>query len=151
MGNMKFIDNAIDQRMKDLHTAYLGKVISVNGDTATVQPLGLIKEYGGTPKKQAVVQNVPIAVCKAKKATISFVSSVSIKKETDEETGNITDVTLNQTKGTETVLIPDAISIGDIVICVCCDRDITDARKGKNSLPPAGNHSLSDSVIVGVL
>ena len=44
MGYMKFIDSAIEKKLMDLHCAYIGKVISTDGTTATVQPLGLIKE-----------------------------------------------------------------------------------------------------------
>ena len=127
MGFNKYFDEAIQQAMRNLHTAYLAKVLSVNGNTATVQPLGLTKAYGEKAKKQAVVSNIPIATTKAKTA--------EIQTET----------------GTQTVLVPSALARGDIVLCVVCDRDITEARKGNNALPPVGEHSLSDSVIVGVL
>lgn len=132
MGNEKFLDAIINRKLKDLHTAYLGTVLSVNGNSATVQPLGLIKAYGGEPQKQAVISNVPIAAYKTKTAEITYLTPD------------------NQPK-TQTILIPDNIVKGDIVICVCCDRDITDAKRGKNTLPPVGHHSLSASVIVGVL
>ena len=112
MGYLKFVDQAIDQRLKDLHTAYLAKILSANEKTAKIQPLGLIKEYGGTEKKQAVVSNVPI-------------------------TANVTNFR--------------QLVAGDIVVCIVCDRDISEARKGNNRLPPVGHHSLSDSVIIGVL
>ena len=127
MGFDKYFSEAIQQTMRNLHTAYLGKVLSVNGNTATVQPLGLTKAYGEKAKAQAIVSNIPIATIKAKTAEITT------------ETG------------TQTVLVPSTLARGDIVICVVCDRDITEARKGKNALPPVGEHSLSDSVIVGVL
>lgn len=107
MGYMKFIDNAIEQKMKDLHTAYLGKVVAVKGKKATVQPLGLIKEYGENAKKQAVVSALVAEHCKN-------------------------------------------VAKNDIVMCICFDRNIADAQRGKNTLPPAGHHSLSDSAIIGV-
>lgn len=40
---------------------------------------------------------------------------------------------------------------GDIVLCICCDRDITEARNGNMTTPPIGHHSLSDSVVIGQL
>lgn len=40
---------------------------------------------------------------------------------------------------------------GDIVVVICCERNITEAKKGKNVLPPVGHHSMSDSIIIGVL
>lgn len=127
MGLDKYLSEAIQQTMRNLHTAYLGKVLSVNGNTATVQPLGLTKAYGEKAKKQAIVSNIPIAT---KKTKIEEIETVTGKKE---------------------VLIPSPLVRGDIVLCVVCDRDITEARKGNNALPPVGEHSLSDSVIVGVL
>lgn len=111
MGQGKFFENIIDQRMKDLHTAYLAKVISVTGNRAKIQPLGLIKEYGGNASKQAVVF-APVA------------KHVTAHRE---------------------------LATGDIVVCIVCDRDITEALKGNNRTPPAGHHSLSDSVVIGVL
>lgn len=132
MGNEKYLDAIINRKLKDMHTAYLGKVLAVNGNTAKVQPLGLIKAYGGEAQKQAVVSNVPIATQKVKAAEITYLTPDNMPKK-------------------QTILVPESLAIGDIVICVCCDRDITDAKKGKNTLPPIGHHSLSDSVIVGVL
>lgn len=130
MGSMSFVDLMIDKRLKDLHCGYIGKVVSTDGDTATVQPLGLIKEYGSaTAKAQAVVENVPVA-CRYK---------LSVKNIKDGD-GN-----------TVTVAVPTEIAKGDLVACLCADRDINEARRGKNELPPEGAHSISDSIIVGIL
>lgn len=108
MGHGTVIENMISNHMKDLHTAYLGKVLSVKNRRAKIQPLGLVKEYGSNAKKQAVV-SAPVA----------------------KHVG--------------------ALSVGNIVVCIVCDRDITEALKGNNRVPPAGHHSLSDSVVIGVL
>lgn len=43
------------------------------------------------------------------------------------------------------------IAKGDVVVCVCCERNISEAKKGRNVLPPTGHHSMSDSIIIGVL
>ena len=43
------------------------------------------------------------------------------------------------------------VTKGDIVVCICCERNITEAKKGNNVLPPTGHHSMSDSIIIGVL
>lgn len=40
---------------------------------------------------------------------------------------------------------------GCTVLCVCCERDISQTRKGNFALPSYRHHSLSDSVIVGVI
>lgn len=142
MGNLSAINSVIEKKLMDLHCGYIGKVISTDGKTAKVQPLGLIKEYGTeATKKQAVVDNVPVA-CRYKLSTkdITYVTSVS---------GNAYSV--SSTKETTTVAIPREIRAGDLVACLCADRDITEARRGNNELPPVGRHSISDSIIVGIL
>ena len=135
MGNMAFIDAAIVAKLKELHCAYIGKVVSTDGKTATVQPLGLVKEYGSTETKtQAVIADVPVA-CRYK---------ISAKK--------ITYLTsLSGSTGSQTVAVPSEIEKGDLVVCLCADRDIEEARRGNNVLPPEGMHSITDSIIVGIL
>lgn len=145
MGIDKYFNNAIQKQMLDLHTAFLAKVISATDRTATIQPLGMIKQYGETAKKQAVLQNVPIAIQKIGKRTVSYVYDITTQKAN----GYVTEVT--PLIKTEEFLELVRLEKGDIVVCVCCDRDITDARKGINSTPVAGHHSLSDSVIVGLI
>lgn len=129
MGNLSFFENMIEKKLMDLHCAYIGKVVWTDGETATVQPLGLIKEVGSAAKAQAVVSSVPVA-CRYK---------LAMEKITDGN-GNLV-----------TVAVPTEIAKGDLVVCLCTDRDISAARKGNNELPPAGRHSISDSVIVGIL
>lgn len=109
MGNMSFFENMIERKLLNLHTAYLGKVVSTNGKTAKIQPLGMTKAYGEAAQKQSSLSNVPI-------------------------TKNVTE-----------------IAEGDIAVCICCERDITDAKKGRNAVPALGHHSMSDSIIIGVL
>lgn len=135
MGNMAFVDNIITKKLMDLHCAYIGRVTWTDGSTATVQPLGLIKEYGSTTARaQAAVQSVPVA-CKYKLST----KTITYAYNADGNTRS------------QTVAVPTAIAKGDLVVCLCADRDITEARRGENVLPPAGHHSISDSIIVGIL
>jgi len=129
MGNASFVDKLVERKLMDLHCGYIGRVISTDGESATVQPLGLMKGSGSAAKAQAVVSNVPVA-CKYK------FSARTIKD------GNGNNVT---------VAVPTMIAKGDLVACLCADRDITEARRGNNELPPAGRHSISDSIIVGIL
>ena len=133
MGGMSFVDNTIEKKLLDLHCGYIGKVLSTNGVTAKVQPLGKIKAADGTTKTQAPVSDVPVA-CRYK-LTVSTIS--------------YTDASGNPRS--QTVCVPRQIKAGDLVACLCADRDITEARKGKNEVPPAGHHSISDSIIVGIL
>lgn len=104
------IDERIESKLLDLHCAYLARVISTTGTTATVQPLGKIKKIGETAKSQAIVSNIPI-------------------------------ITSAQS----------SIAAGEIVVCICCDRDISQTVKGVDATPAAGHHSISDSIVVGVL
>ena len=128
MGNLKVFDNMIENKLLNLHTAYLAKVISSNGKTAKIQPLGMVRAIGESAKKQSPLANVPIA-------TQRFV----------ERTVNVGDG--------QTITVPQEkpIAAGDIVVCICCERNITEAKKGKNVVPPIGHHSMSDSIIIGVL
>lgn len=116
------VKNLIDEKMKSLHVAYLAKVISVSNGRAKIQPLGLITQ-NGSQQSQSVLTNVPIT------------QAAQYKISRDEDGF--------------AKLTP--LSAGDIVICLCCDRYIGDALKGNNTLLPAGWHSKSDSVIVGII
>ena len=40
---------------------------------------------------------------------------------------------------------------GSTVVCACMERDITETRKGIFALPSLRHHSLSDSIVIGVL
>ena len=102
-------EGMLNNKLLALHTAYLAKVISTNGKTAKIQPLGMTKACGKSAQKQSPLSNVPI-------------------------TKQITE-----------------IATGDIVVCICCERNITEAKKGNNRPLPVGHHSMSDSIIIGVL
>lgn len=43
------------------------------------------------------------------------------------------------------------VQAGDIVYCVCADRDITETRTGAFATPVSGHHSLSGAVVIGIL
>lgn len=133
MGNLSFINSAIEKKLMDLHCGYIGRVIWTDGETATVQPLGMIKSTDSDARTQAIVSNVPVA-CKYKldAKSITYTGGDGVSRN-------------------QIVAVPAMIEKGDLVACLCADRDITEARRGKNELPPAGRHSISDSIIVGIL
>lgn len=108
--NLKFFENLIEQKLLCTHTNYLAKVSAVNGSYANIQPLSLIKAVNSTPKKQTVINNVPIC-----KHTLECVTE------------------------------------GSVVVVACMERDISQTRKGIFALPALRRHSLSDSVIIGVI
>lgn len=122
------LNGLTEQKLLNLHTAFFAKVISVNGNMAKIQPLNMIKAVGGTAKKQAVL-SVPI--------------TQNVRKFTTQK------ITVNGTQ----ITIPkiEKIEKGDIVYCLCGERDITETRKGKFSLPQIGHHRMSDAVIIGVV
>ena len=148
ISQLKVFENMMENKLKSLHTAYLAKVISTDGKTAKIQPLGMTKAYGESAQAQSPLSNVPIlqsARYKTTEKTLNYVTGINTTKSN----GNITDISL--VKGSVDVLVPTQIAAGDIVLCVCCERDITDAKRGNNSVPALGRHSMSSSVIVGVL
>lgn len=129
------LDDLIEDKLKYVHVAFLAKVLSVNGDNAKIQPLGLIKN-GSTSQKQSVLTNVHIAGSaryKFTKKTISYMTSLLGDKKEQE------------------IVEPKPIAAGDVVVCICCDRNIDAALKGENVLPPAGYHRKSDCVIVAII
>ena len=118
------IQGMINNALMQTHTAFCGKVISVSGNLAKVQPLNMVKAIGGKAQKQAVITNVPIL-------------QPTYKAE----------VTYNGNKCS--VSYKNDIKAGDTVFCVCAERDITETIKGKFALPVMGRHMISDAVIVG--
>ena len=131
----------IDEKLKSLHVAFIAQILSVSGNKAKIQPLGLTCDYGGTSKKQSVLTNVHIAQSAMYRTTtkeIEYIKSVDFDNSTVK-------------KGSATIAQTIPIQTGDIVLCVCCDRNIADALKGENSLPPVGCHNQSDCVIVAIV
>ena len=136
MGLQDIINNIVDQKILDLHCAFIAKCLSTDGKTAKIQPLDMIKQYGKAAQKQAVIEDVPIiqsARYKVKSERLTFLTS------------------LDPTSETRNFAILTPLEAGDIVVCVCADRDISSSKNGTVALPAIGSHSLSDSIIVGIL
>lgn len=134
--NASVFQGLIDQALLQVHTGFCGKVVGVNEGLAVVQPLNLIKEMGGRPKQQAVVPNCPI-LQSAKKF---------VRKEIRTSSGG-------EPSHNHSVTVWDVadVAAGDIVYCVCADRDISETRNGAFATPVAGHHSLAGAVVVGIL
>lgn len=147
MGNGAVIKDFVEQGALNIHTGFFGKVLSVSGFTAKVQPLHMYKSVGGTAQKHAVLPSVPILhnVRKWGKRTITFCDA-------DITDGNVSvPPVVNSHNHSFDVYEPVMIEQGDIVYCVCADREITQTKKGKTALPSLGHHNLTDAVIVGVM
>ncbi len=147
IGAQTIINDLIDEKLLALNTAFLAKVISVSGNSAKIQPLNRVKQYGGAAKTQAVLTDVPIlhnAKYKLKPVDVEYVESIS----TTHSAGYVSSVTAH--KKTLKTYEREGISKGDIVFCVCSDRDSTEAKRGNISTPPVGHHNQSDAFIVGI-
>lgn len=129
-------ESMIDQALLQVHTGFCGKVVSVNGNLASVQPLNMIKEMGGQAKQQAVIPNCPI-LQNAKKFVKKEIRTTTAGDPTHGHSVTVWDVA-------------DVVS-GDTVYCVCADRDISETRNGTFATPVAGHHSLAGAVVIGVL
>ena len=124
----------VENSMLDLHTGYIGRVVAFDGATAKVQPLAMQKEINQAPKRLPIIADVPVV------NSARFKFSV---REFQCEIG----------AGTETRqhIVGEPLAPGDLVYCVCADRDISGALRGDFYTPTIRRHSLSDSVVVGVL
>ena len=170
MANMNWVNNLIEEKLMMLNTCFLAKVISTDGNKAKVLPLGKRKEYGKEAADQTPL-TIPIANSakyKFTKETITYVTDATVNTKsaefaTDVSGGNespayVSDTALALTsavdvnkKASKDIVTVKPLAVGDIVICVCADRNITAALKGENSVPPVGHHSQSDAVIVGII
>ena len=102
----RFIRSEIDQKLLDTHTSFLASVVSIDKNVMTVQPLFMYKEYGEKAKKPAVITNIPILTLEKTVIYIDAETKEGISIETED------------------------ITTGDTVICVCCERNISEARDG---------------------
>lgn len=129
----KTLNELIDKKLLALHTAFLAIVLSVEGDKfgkrkATIQPLAMIKAKGKDAKKQAPM-TVPVLKNVHKFRQHSYI---------------VGDTTINVTEAVE-------LEKNDVVMCLCCERDISETQKGNYATPNLGHHRITDAVIVGVI
>lgn len=110
----------IEQALLKVHTAFVGRVVRVGGNMATIQPLDMVKSVGGAAKKQAIIENCPVLQNAVKFTALNPAAVRSIQP-------------------------------GDIVLCVCAERNIAETRNGMNVVPVSGHHELTDAVVVGIL
>ena len=128
---MIFNDTYINSKIINIHTAFIGKVLSVNGSIARVQPLTYSENTSGDLKEQT-----PVAVY--------IPQNVKFKRET------ITYMKSQYDAATETVIVPDTVACGDIVYCGVSERDITAENLSGKIAKPTRHHDINDSVILAV-
>lgn len=142
MGYVSVIDDLIENKLLDMNIAYIAKVLSVGAEQkiATIQPLALYKLYGQEAKKRSIVSNVPVlssARYKIIKKTYTCASGINNHSLITEQREHLS---------------LEPLKSGDIVLCICCDRDISSAKNGECYTPVTGRrNSLSDTVIIGIL
>lgn len=121
----KTINSMINQRLLDTHTNFIGKVVSININTAKVQPLTMYKVYSQKAQTSSVLINVPILY--------PYKCVYKVNKSTNEIIG----------------IVQEELNEGDTVYCGVCERDITEAKKGNMAAPSVGrHHNLSDCIVI---
>lgn len=181
MANMNWVNNLIEEKLLMLNTCFLAKVISTDGKRAKVLPLGKRKEYGKEAVDQTpltvpiansakykftseTLTHVTDTTVSTTNGTINYLSDVDIStsssdgyltsaraSNSSESASFLTSAKAVNTKETKNMVTVNPLEAGDIVVCVCADRNITAALKGENSVPPVGHHSQSDAIIVGII
>lgn len=129
---MNFTEQIINEKIINLHTAFIGKVIGVNDNTARIVPLTYSKNIGGTLKEQTPVSaRIP--------------QNIKVKRK------DITYRVSDNTSETTTVIVPDELVVGDIVFCGVSERDITSENIIGKTIEPTRHHDINDSVVLAVL
>ena len=128
MGASEVFNNMIEEKLLNLHTAFIGRVVSVQSEKmCSVQPLDKIKAYGKKAKSQAVITRVPI---------LNHVRHYELVEETSSGSGGQLKVS--------------PLRSGDLVLCVCAERDISSSVNGNSTSPPVGHHQIANAVVVGL-
>lgn len=153
MGHLTVLDNLMEEKLMNMNTAFIGKITAIKKNSATIQPLNKVKQYGKTAQKQSVLLDVPIlnhTKYKYEPYKLKYVKDVSIS--TTSADGYLTSASLNVTKDEVEIVERKELKAGDVVLCVCSDRDITETKNGTLATPSVGrHHNMSDAIIVGVI
>ena len=138
MGMGGAFDAIVEEKLLNLHTAFIARVVSVQSESkCAVQPLDKIKAYGKPAQAQAVITNVPI---------LSHVRHYTVSNQLLSATqGAISP----STHGGHISISP--IRKGDLVLCLCAERDISSSANGMSTTPPVGHHQIKDAIVVGLL
>lgn len=137
-------ENTVEEKLLNLHTAFIAKIISMENEAlCTVQPLDKIRAYGKPAKQQAVISKVPI---------LNHVRHYTLVKQKLDVTcdGRVVPET-HPVPSNEGHLRVEPLRAGDIVLCVCTERDLSSSIKGMSTTPPVGHHQQKDAMVVGLI
>lgn len=149
MLSSNWIENIVNDKILNLHTAFLAEVKTVDGDTAKVQPLQNYRMAAGNAAAQEVVTVLVPQNIKYHIETIEYMTGAAAATTVTESHSAVT-ILQPETEKIE-VCVPDELSAGDLVVCIVCERDITNAKKGLTEQPTNRHHDMNDSVIIRVL
>lgn len=150
--NGTFFDNLVEEKLLNLHTAFIGKVISVQGASmCSVQPLDKIKAYGQKAKSQKLISRVPVLNHVRHYTLVK--QSLSVNVSDTYTGGGSATISPNPHPPEDNIghLKVEPIKPGDLVLCVCAERDISSSSKGMSTTPPVGHHQIANAVVVGLL
>lgn len=137
MGASEVFDGIVEEKLLNMHTAFVAKVVSVQSESmCSVQPLDKIKAYGQKAQSQAVITRVPV---------LNHVRHYSLSSQSL----SVTEGSISP-KSHEGHLTVSPLRKGDIVLCICAERDISSSVKGVSTTPPVGHHQIKDAVVVGL-
>lgn len=145
------LGNITEEKLLNLHTAFIAKVVSVQSESiCSVQPLDKIKAYGQKAKSQGVITRVPILNHVRHYELVK--QSLSVKVSDTYTGGGSASITPNPHPTPDNIghLKVTPLKAGDIVLCVCAERDISSSIKGISTIPPVGHHEIKDAVVVGL-
>lgn len=145
------LDGIVEEKLLNLHTAFIGKVVSVQNETmCTVQPLDKIKAYGQKAKAQKPITRVPILNHVRHYSLVK--QSLSVDVSDSYTGGGSGTISPNSHPTADNVghLKVEPLRKGDIVLCVCAERDISSSIKGASTTPPVGHHQIANAVVVGL-
>lgn len=136
MGKTSAFSDMIEQALLNTHTAFIGKIVSMKGDFASVQPLNMTQSMDGEVSKLPKLDCVPVLK--------------SVRKWDKKE--EIISTSAGDPAHTHKIehWEPRKPEPGDVVCCVCADRDISETQKGEFAVPVLGKHMLSSAVVVGI-
>lgn len=168
----KVLDDLMNEKLMNTYVSFIGKITGnvtgnspvSSGKMCDIQPLFQYKEVAGSEKTPSIITNVPISQSVRKIEYYEY----KIEDHTIVHPTHGTEIKVHESKGTLTKadesqqaknsnvygghlkVVP--FEAGDIVICVCCDRNIDEVRKGNLALPSSASvHAMSNCIVVGYL